>query len=82
MEGRGKGLVDRESVAGLDLLGLGSLHQDPLAGLAHRQRLGGGASLGEVWEFTVIIVVVSTGHVRTLQSKSVTNRQPVPGEPG
>ena len=32
-------LVDGEGVAGLDLLGLGVLNQDPLRGLAHGQRL-------------------------------------------
>ena len=34
-----EGFIDREDVAGLYLLGLGVLDQDPLAGLAHRQGL-------------------------------------------
>ena len=48
MEGRGEGLVDGEGVARLDLLGLGRLHQDPLAGLAHGQWLGGRESSSQL----------------------------------
>merc|ERR1719234_1758069 len=38
-------LVDREGVAWLNLLRLGTLHQDPLGGLAHRQGLQGSGQL-------------------------------------
>ena len=39
MELRLEGVVDGEGVAALDLLGLGTLDEDPLAGLADGERL-------------------------------------------
>ena len=45
VEGRGEGVVDLETVAWLDLLGLRGLHQDPLAGLPHGEGLEGPGEL-------------------------------------
>ena len=44
----GKRLVDVELVAGLDLLALGRLDQDPLARLTNRQGLEGSGELPEI----------------------------------
>ena len=45
VEGGGEGLVDLETVTRLDLLGLGSLHQDSLTGLPHGEWLEGPGQL-------------------------------------
>ena len=52
VEGGGECLVDVEHVARLDLLSLGLLHQDPLARLAHGQRLQGSRQLSTKVKFS------------------------------